>query len=772
MATTVNLNSIKSASISDGSAMNEYNNHNNTFQNLGSGNPDFTLLVGFAAPTGADRFKKILGCTVNVYAKYYSDPASISLFFAGDLPADFNEATVSRLTYNPYNPYGQTAEARINSADGWKNYALEFGTAWSALNILKNGVAIRAFGDAHSHTEVHTSRGSNPPTLALHLGDAVYLEFSKLMPAANSSIFPVQSNRFSFECSYDKYIAEELNAVSGKFRWRKYGESNVNESILPTGQSYIDIPAGTFSDCDRIEYQFEITDNSGHTENSDWTAIYIRYLVFDTVSPPAGSRINRTEDTAFTFSVKTENGGYPYPLSVRSAIYRWRVFGVDSYTENPLESGMASLSVPGWTFPAGEVEYQFSFTSNAGRSQTSAWIKVSTLDTVPGKAKGIYPNGSIVNADNAVEFKWEHINESGQPQSKAELQLSTDGADWTEFATVVGSQMNYMTAEGVLASGTWYWRVRTYNLDGAAGEWSDVIEFITVATPNTPIIVAKNTSSRPCVIWQTNEQEACELQLDDELPVIRFGAEKSWTCPRYLDDGQHEVRVRVQNQYGLWSDWGRIVVPVQNSAGPDFILTVKTDYDAVLVWEDKGYDFYLVYRNGIVICKTEATEFTDYFSVGNVSYFIRGCYTDSYHYGRSNVAEVTVYPDAVVVGNVPQLGTVGWLPLPLSDEQHRIIKTTRSRTISTMHLTGREYPSAEVSEFYDKTIVVSCAFSDRQNCAALQALLGHLVCLKTPDGEMAIGYLSNLTKSAGEFYTGFNFSVKHLDFEEEIDIDS
>lgn len=104
--------------------------------------------------------------------------------------------------------------------------------------------------------------------------------------------------------------------------------------------------------------------------------------------------------------------------------------------------------------------------------------------------------------------------------------------------------------------------MRTYNADGIAGEWSDAAQIVVIAAPTAPSIQIKSTGPRPSISWQTSEQEAYQVELDGKLSGgTHYGTEKTWTSPAYLSDGSHTVRVRVQNQYGMWSDWGAAALP-------------------------------------------------------------------------------------------------------------------------------------------------------------------------------------------------------------------
>lgn len=142
-------------------------------------------------------------------------------------------------------------------------------------------------------------------------------------------------------------------------------------------------------------------------------------------------------------------------------------------------------------------------------------------------------------------------------------------------------------------SGTKYWRVRTYNTDGTASAWSDKAEFIAINAPSAPSIVIQSTGPRPRITWQTTEQEAYQLTLSSGYASgTVYGTEKAWRSPVYLADGSYTVRVRVQNKYGMWSEWSAAALPVSHTEGEAITLTATAGNEAALTWQTAGsYDF-------------------------------------------------------------------------------------------------------------------------------------------------------------------------------------
>ena len=384
------------------------------------------------------------------------------------------------------------------------------------------------------------------------------------------------------------------------------------------------------------------------------------------------------------------------------------------------------------------------------------------------------PKGEVVDASGPVVFSWSHIISTGTAQTKAELQISTDMQTWTALATVTGAETTYTAPANTLGSGTKYWRVRTYNTDNAAGAWSDAAEFICVGAPAAPAVSIKSQSPRPVIGWQSSEQLAYQVEIDGVYSSgTYYGTEKTWTAPMYLEDGEYIVRVRVQNEYAMWSPWGSAALRVANTAGPAINLTAEAGDAVRISWRAAGgyhYNFYLIYRNGKLIAKTQELTYTDLRSIGSVSYQVRGCFDTSSNYRLSNAVTVTVSVPCVTLID---LDTGDVLPIPYSASTHRTTGRNLSRGVQSVQLAGRRYPTIERSMHYAETISVACAFREAEDCAALEALVGKMVAVKTPESKMVSGCLSVLAATAdGGFYTTYQFDVEQADVEEVVDIDS
>lgn len=451
--------------------------------------------------------------------------------------------------------------------------------------------------------------------------------------------------------------------------------------------------------------------------------------------------------------------------------FRWRAGS--SGTVHTIACGTAkSVTVPAGTFTADEIQWSLSAVLNTGETVESAWYTLSTVEAL-STAVPVSPSGIVIDGSAVNRFSWQHIISTGTAQTKADLQWSSNGSNWSALATVNGANAFYDVPADTFVAGTKFWRVRTYNTDNAAGEWSTATEFIAINAPSTPSIQVTSTAPRPRIAWQTSEQQAYQLELSNGYKTgTVYGVEKTWRAASYLPDGNYTVRVRVQNQYGMWSEWADAALPVTNVAGEAITLSAGAAHEAVLVWQTSGsYDFYLVERDGVPIAKTTEKTYTDRTSIGTVQYQIRGCYTGSDNYGLSAAVSVEVLPAHNMVCD---LETGVWLDLHLSQTQTRSNSRTHSAQITAVHLLGLRYPVAEVAEFRDLSIAVSCAFPRTQRAAALalEALVGRMVCLKTPEGGMVSGYLIELTSETDEFMFRYSFAVQQLYRQEVIDIDA
>ena len=490
-----------------------------------------------------------------------------------------------------------------------------------------------------------------------------------------------------------------------------------------------------------------------------------------TPAPASGARLNKASAITFSTSLMQSDVFTIKRLTPASGTFEYRLKGASSTTTAAatISSTTISYTAPANTFAAGEYEYRFSVTDNLGQTVYTAWSSFDTRDTV-STATADEPSGNLLDGDQPISFRWTHINESGSPPTGAELQKSSDGSAWTTFLKRTNSTIGYKCPAGSFTSGTWFWRVRTFNLDNVAGAWSDAASFVTVSAPSTPKVIVQ-ASPRPLITWQTNEQSAYQIQLDTAVDTTDYGSGKSWRSPVYLDDGLHVARVRVQNSYGVWSEWGSATFPVSHTAGGAVVLTVDADHRAELSWSYAGsWTEFVVYRDGVAIAKTTDYSYTDDYSVGTVRYQVRACASDgTYNYSLSNEAIVSVMPETVMLS---ALGSGNWLFLRLSTAQHRTNTIKASRTFSLTHLSGRKFPEAELTEFCDRSISVSYATDDVAEKAALEALMGSPVCLKTPGGKMVIGILDTLSETESMFYSSYSFAVSQMHYPEEVDLDA
>lgn len=490
-------------------------------------------------------------------------------------------------------------------------------------------------------------------------------------------------------------------------------------------------------------------------------------LSISNFSPNKGSIVAANQNK---FTWQESRSIYTIETTTRtSAKFRWRKSASDTVKEIDVPGTATSITIPANTFSGDSIQWQISVTANSGVTTTSDWMTLSLTD-VESTAVAVAPDRAVLDGASDNVFKWEHIISTGTAQTKAELQQSTDSSTWTALATVTGAANTWTAPAGTFTSGTKYWRVRTYNSKGAAGAWSAATQFIVLAAPATPPVSIVSTEPRPEIRWQSDEQQAYQVEIDGVYASgTRFGTGKTWKAPFYLADGSYTVRIRVQNEYGFWSPWGTAALPVTNVPGGAITLTAEGGIEAALSWTPGSFDYYLVYRDGVAIAKVTEPSYTDAAGIGGVRYQVRGCYDNSDNYSLSEAVEVTVSTDKVRLYDMER---GEWLHFLYDSSAHRSTGLSLSQDIQYVQLSGHTYPVAERSEFKSRALRITCVCADDAERQALRALLGHLTCCKTPEGNMTIGYPASISESSDDFFSTYSFTIEQIDRKEEIDLDS
>lgn len=691
----------------------------------------------------------------------FTVPASGSTAVAKNYPnTNFSDLTQYKLFVEPFTNHSGTF-------GGWDNILLKFGepaAAYKYKRITKVKLVLYAMptkGILGSWGAAYISAYALGLKEPLDVSTATYATQPQQLKDGSTSgsaswneLNKVVQAQVTFTMS--QYNAAEKNGLEHGLRngflfaFITGGEGHASEAIFYGAKSSYK----PFLEC---EYS---NDNVG--------------IKAENFAPSSGAFVNRTQKNTFTWDTTDDTDLTQTcfaEIKQTSAVFEWRVKNASTSKTISVSGATTACTVPANTFPSGTLEWRVKVTANSGTTTTSAWQEITTTDVTP-TAKPVSPSGIVIDATIANRFSWKHIISTGTPQSKADLQWSADGTAWNTLATVTGENQYYDVPANKFTSGTKYWRVRTYNTDGTPSEWSDKAEFIAINAPSAPSIVIQSTGPRPRITWQTSEQEAYQLTLSSGYASgTVYGTEKAWRSPVYLADGSYTIRVRVQNKYGMWSEWSAAALPVSHTEGEAITLSVDAAHEAALTWQTAGsYDFYMIERDGVAIARTAQKQYVDHTSIDSVAYRVRGCYADSDNYGLSNAVTAEILPDTAMICDL-ESGT--WQRLPLSETILRTNRISRAATISTVHLSGLAYPVAERTEFRDMAVQISCAFTAKNRAAALalEALVGRLVCAKTTQGDMATGYLTALEKNADAIMSRYSFEIQNIHREEAITLD-
>lgn len=485
-------------------------------------------------------------------------------------------------------------------------------------------------------------------------------------------------------------------------------------------------------------------------------------------SPLAGSYVPKSKQSKFAWAIasnaKENNPPEEYLPYQTSATLKWRTNSEGTiHTVNAGTSN--SITIPAGTFTTDTIQWCVTATMSNGDTITTDWITVSTVDSIPSVAL-LSPKNSVLDGTADCTFVWEHIISTGTEQTAFDLQTSQDNEIWTTLRSVATSETSVVIPANTLTGGDLYWRVRTYNTDGVAGEWSEAAHCIVVAAPDAPLISIVDAAPRFSIRWQQSGQQGYEIMLSGKIIAKKWGETSAYQYDGYLTPGTYTVQVRIQNKYGLWSTWSSAALPITNTEGAAITLYAEADNVVRLQWSTtEAYDAYLIYRDGQLIGRTQAMTFTDNFAVGSVSYEVRGIYEAAGNYTLSNAVDVVV---SVSVLMISQVKDPVWQKIQLSASSLRSRSHSATQSVTYLHYTNADLPSAEIGEALDKTYRFDAAFPQTAKDAAdaFEALIGKLVCVKDPDGYRIIGVLGTHSLTSNPFYRFYSCTVTLVNWQE------
>ncbi len=439
---------------------------------------------------------------------------------------------------------------------------------------------------------------------------------------------------------------------------------------------------------------------------------------------PAGGFVYKAAPITFSWLAKADN--IYGTVTQTAAKFRWRPQGAGSYTEINISGATNSYTVPENTFTTDFIEWQVQVQTNGGWSSVTEWFTLTTVDSAPNAAVAVSPKDSYAYSDQEIIFDWQHVIDTGTPQTKADLQYSLAGGAWTGFATPTGAETSVTIAPSTIPAGQLRWRVRTYNTANVAGEWSAPAAFVAIGTPPTPVITGVSQSNRPTVTWQSTGQIAYQVQLlKDGLTLIDTGevagTGKALKLPDYIQNGAYLVRLAIKNASLLWSAWTELGFTLSVAAPETPVLSaVAVRGGAVLTFAGTSVYSYLL-RNGVPMADvTGLVAYTDYAALGATDYILRT--VDEFdNYADSLPVFVNVSVNSAIMAASDALGTMTMLKQTRGEP--RRIEGSFTQNVTHLYFSGRKKPVAVYPDEEFEQYALPVAFTDRAEYNALMDLI-------------------------------------------------
>lgn len=467
------------------------------------------------------------------------------------------------------------------------------------------------------------------------------------------------------------------------------------------------------------------------------------------VKNPAPGYVNPKIGGALTWEMDWDRANVFGELEQKYAIVQTRPNASSEATETRTETSEHKHTIAPNTLTAG-FEWRVQVETRDGEtSDWTEWQSVVIVD-VMSTPECVSPINQIVEGGGSQIFRWRHIISTGTVQTGYKLQYSLDRTSWKDIASGSGSADSASVDTAQLPSGRLYWRVQTANADGVYGNWSAPALLVLRAAPRVSAVTATG-NTLPLISWTTIGQYGYEVMIDDKTSGVHYGTVTSYQWQDVLADGQHAVKVRVTNEFGLTSEWAALAYTVTNAPtidAPALVASVDNVVDIRLDWGAIDADFAIVYRDGEELMRTTLPgTMVDHTATGAHTYKVR-CVLGDGNYVDSNEATASVtIRDAVIAID----GAWRWKRLAYGINGDLPTREMSTRPVYALqNYSGRVLPVAEMSIFVSRSHTLSHTLLTKAEADTILSMIGQIVVYKYTE-TMIRGLLSNVTATRDGF---------------------
>lgn len=376
------------------------------------------------------------------------------------------------------------------------------------------------------------------------------------------------------------------------------------------------------------------------------------------------------------------------------------------------------LFIQWWSYGGGYYEFYSKEDGNP------AYVTVTYEDAPPLQPIVFEPNSNYVNNVEEVTFKWKYKTEVWDTQAGFELQWKHELGSWTTVSRTTTSEF-YVMPSNTLPSGRIEWKVRTKNQFNEWSPWSEVLTFHAIGLPTAPIVSITQQGARPIVTWVANLQQVYQVQILDNNNKIVYDSgsvpsisNRSHKVIAFLENGTYTARVRIKNEFDLFSNWGTKEFKIETNKPNPPNLNIYHINDGLMVRIDETFsDYLLIFRaekdseDYKCIAKTNEYEYRDYSVKGDIEYkyFVRVVLDETFVDSQKVMAKAYLKYSTLA----PTSNLADYMQLK-SNLNSRPEKNMSLSNLSTkQHYTGRQFPVTDYTAF--KNNVYTFAFYLKEN---------------------------------------------------------